>query len=111
MRVRDMYVFRGQVTGIFDAEEKCVPQFKRFLDLAESRSGLLPGWWDAEKRAECEAFAVGDMMGTYQECGLAEGNIFAFTDKGEIQEHYADPLMPMKLRLVGERIYGTGATM
>ena len=48
------------------------------------------------------------MMGEYKYHGHAEANIFVFTDKGAIQNHYGDNMMPIKLRLLAESIYGTG---
>ena len=32
--------------------------FRHFLDLAESKDGLLPSWWSPEKRAACDGFGV-----------------------------------------------------
>src|ERR1700722_699937 len=57
MRMEDEYTFGQNNIGIY-AQEDPIPVFKRFLDLAESRSGLLPPWWNAEKRRECERIAV-----------------------------------------------------
>lgn len=107
MRVEDENKFKGKNMGILDGHSRCVPDFATFLDLAESREGLLPSWWSPEKRTACEAFSVQQMRGRYKDLGHAEGNIFAFTDKKDIMEHYADNAMPMKLRILGEEIYGT----
>jgi splicing suppressor protein 51 len=86
----------------------CEPDFKKFLDLAERATGVLPKWWSAEKRHECEAFSKRTMMGEYKYHGHAEGNIFSFTEKSDIQEHYEAALMPMMLRMLAEKVYGSG---
>ena len=69
------------------------------MDLAEKREGILPSWWNAEKRRECERMAVD-----------AEGwnDINCAVEKGDIMEHYGDNLMPMNLRFLGEKIYSKG---
>lgn len=69
MRMEDEYTYGQNNIGIY-AEENPVPVFKRFLDLAESRPGLLPPWWNAAKRRECETMAV-DSNG-YQLCHREE---------------------------------------
>ncbi len=72
--------------------------FERFLDLAEKRGGLLPGWWCAGKRRECERFAA----------QAAELGVDAPKVNGHwVMLRYRDFLMPMKLRLLAERVYGT----
>jgi splicing suppressor protein 51 len=73
--------------------------FKRFLDLAGSGSGLLPPWWNAEKRRECEKIAVDSNGWSDINCAV---------EKGDIQEHYKNNAMPMMLRVLGEKIYGRG---
>jgi hypothetical protein len=47
------------------------------------------------------------MLGKYKHHGHSEGDIFVVTDMEDIQKHYSDNMMPMKLRVLGERIYGT----
>ncbi|OBT78767.1 hypothetical protein VF21_02521 [Pseudogymnoascus sp. 05NY08] len=97
MRVEDEYTFRGNTIGIYNGD-KPLPPFKKFLSLAESRQAILPPWWSPEKRRECERLAVN---GT--EC-----NINGAVEKSDIQEHYNDNSMPLKLRILGEKIYGKG---
>lgn len=79
----------------------CVRDLKTFLDLPESRRGLLPTWWSPSKRGECEAYSVSRMLGKYKYHGHSEGNIFAFTDKQEIMDRYGDNMMPVGLRMLG----------
>lgn len=97
MRMDDEYKFGGNYMGIY-AEQDPFPDFKEFLDLAESRSGILPPWWNAEKRQKCEVLAMYDGWSNITHC----------VEKDDIQEHYSDGIMPMKLRILGEKIYGRG---
>ncbi len=97
MRIEDEYTYGCNNIGIYAAEDPR-PEFHRFLDLAESRKGLLPPWWNANKRKECERIAVSDNW----------SNINYAVEKSDIQEHYRNPLMPMQLRVLGEKIYGKG---
>jgi splicing suppressor protein 51 len=97
MRMEDEYVFAQQNLGIY-GEENPRPLFKEFLDLAEKREGLLPKWWGAEKRKECEKVAGRDPW----------ADISCAVEKSDVIEHYKDAMMPMKLRILGEKIYGKG---
>lgn len=96
MRVEDDYKFAGDARGIRN-EENPLPDFRHFLDLAQKRKGLLPKWWNAEKRAECERLAGDDTQ--WAHIGFA-------VEKGDIIEHYGDPMMPARLRMLAERVYG-----
>lgn len=98
MRVEDEYTYGCNNIGIYAGQDPR-PAFKEFLDLAEKREGILPSWWNAEKRRECERMAVD-----------AEGwnDINCAVEKGDIMEHYGDNMMPMNLRVLGEKIYGKG---
>lgn len=98
--MEDEYTYGQNNIGIY-AEESPVPVFKRFLDLAESRPGLLPPWWNAEKRRECERISV-DRNGW--------SDINCAVEKSDIMEHYNNNTMPMMLRVLGEKIYGRGFT-
>lgn len=100
MRMEDEYTYGQNNIGIY-AEESPVPVFKRFLDLAESRPGLLPPWWNAAKRRECERISV-DRNGW--------SDINCAVEKSDIMEHYKNNSMPMMLRVLGEKIYGRGFT-
>lgn len=98
MRMEDEYVFAQKNIGVY-GEEDPVPVFRRFLNLAESRPGLLPPWWDAQKRRECERLSVKSNDWS---------NIHCTIEKSDIQEHYNNNMMPMMLRVLGEKIYGRG---
>lgn len=73
-------------------------RFVRFLDLAESRTGLLPSWWSTAKREGC--IMVGSEAGW--------SSLAREVSKGELIEHFGNSLMPMQLRLFGEQVYGRG---
>jgi len=98
LRCEDEYSFGANTIGIYNQEDP-MREFKKFLDLAEKREGLLPTWWNAHKRAECVRWATG---------GSDWSNISCAVEKSDIQEHYGDGMMPMKLRVLGEKIYGKG---
>lgn len=72
--------------------------FVRFLDLAEGRVGLLPAWWGVEKRALCEGVAA-RAAGLGRDAPKVNGHW--------VMRRYRDFLMPMRLRLLAESVYGT----
>lgn len=79
--------------------EDPTPDFRKFLKRAE-KTGVLPKWWNGQKRAEVLELAQ-DEDG--QSC------IHHAVEKSDLIELYeGDSFMPMKLRQVAERIYGTG---
>jgi len=97
MRVEDDYKFAGDNRALY-AGEPPLPDFKHFLDLAEKGTkGLLPKWWTQDKRRACERLAVDSTQWSDINCAV---------EKPDIQEHYGDNVMPMKLRLLAEKIYG-----
>lgn len=99
LRVEDEYVFGvGISSESLYGNSKCpLPHFQKYLDLAESRDGILPPWWTQKKRMQCEELAVDESQWS---------DIKYAVEKSDIMEHYDDPLMPMKLRMVAELIYG-----
>jgi hypothetical protein len=58
LRQEDNFKFEGLVdsNSKYDGGSHSTNAFQNFLRLAESRSGLLPSWWDAQKRAACVQF-------------------------------------------------------
>lgn len=113
---KDVFELLGYCHFIWVADSfKCVPHvhmgetfedaanmhdFRRFLDLAEKQLGVLPNWWSDQSRLECEENAM------LQDLEVNVNNV----ENVIIQEH-KDVLMPMKLRLLGEKIYGTTAPL
>ncbi|KAF8245033.1 hypothetical protein K440DRAFT_604316 [Wilcoxina mikolae CBS 423.85] len=97
LRVEDEYVFRGNLTGVYGGQDP-VAGFQEFLDLAEKRGGLLPPWWSKAKRSECVKLGSGGAEWSDLKCAV---------EKHDVQEHYKDSMMPLKLRVMAEKIYGT----
>ncbi|KAI9829831.1 MAG: hypothetical protein M1826_005408 [Phylliscum demangeonii] len=73
--------------------------FRRFLSLAERRTGLLPPWWSPTHAAACEREAMDEHRWS---------RLTSSVEKGDLIEHYANSLMPMQLRMFAEQVYGTG---
>lgn len=95
--MEDEYMYGQRDIGLY-GEEDPVPMFREFLNLAESRPGLLPPWWNAQKRRECERLSVKSDEWS---------NIHCTIEKSDIQEHYNN-MMPMMFRMLGEQIYRRG---
>lgn len=59
LRIEDEYVFTGDVgyDSLYGGA-KPIKDFRRFLNKAEKRPGLLPPWWPTPKRINCERVAV-----------------------------------------------------
>lgn len=96
MRIEDDYSFAGDTRGLYN-EDDPLADFQEFLDMAEIRNGILPSWWSDGERMECEERA----MDTSQWSDLNSA-----VEKQDIIDHYGDATMPMKLRLLAEKIYG-----
>lgn len=78
-------------------------EFRKFLQLAEERDGLLPPWWCDARRRECEESA---REGENIAPGSEDYDSFECVYDRGIIEAYEDWNMPMKLRLLAERVYG-----
>jgi splicing suppressor protein 51 len=123
LRVQDDLMYRGHFHGRYadvaddededehnSREQTTLQDFRQFLDLAEAQIGkeqsddnctkkpsILPSWWSPEKRAICERRAMGNGW-----------SVLRYTvEKVDIQEHYNDSIMPMKLRMLAETVYGS----
>lgn len=126
LRVEDDFMYRGHLHGRYtekaennadeqeqqqDEESPALRDFRHFLDLAEAqigkdqqqqssddakKSSILPSWWSSEKRAICERRAM----------GTGWSALHRAVEKEDIQEHYKDSMMPMKLRMLAEAVYG-----
>ncbi|KAJ4297333.1 hypothetical protein N0V88_004251 [Collariella sp. IMI 366227] len=101
LRVEDNYTLEGDadIDSIYGGEPNGLKGFRRFLQLASSRPGLLPMWWNAEKQRACEAFGMD--ASNFQDLRCTVG-------KSDIIEHYGDPRFPMQLRMLAEAFYGRG---
>ena len=107
MRMEDNYMIECENTegSVYDGSSNGLPAFRRFMNLAAKRPGLLPpSWWNAEKRKECEAFG----MRKEAEGEETWGGLRTCIEKNDIMEYYGDRFMPMQLRMFGESVYGKG---
>lgn len=99
LRMDDDFKFEGKrnTGSVYANASNGVEGFRRFLQLAESRDGLLPPWWSSQSAAQCEE--VGKKTGW--------SSLSQKADKSQILGHYGDSNMPMQMRMFGEQIYGT----
>jgi len=95
LRRDDEYKFDGDACGLYGGDRPW-PDFEEFLDQAEG-SSQLPTWWSKEKREACEAYAARKGHGFQLDSAV---------EKSDIIENYKDPLMPMKLRMLAEKVIG-----
>jgi splicing suppressor protein 51 len=107
MRVEDDHKYRGDDHGLYVGGDP-LEDFREFLDKAEAqmgkeqqgeakRSGILPRWWSQEKRTVCEQRAMRRDHWA---------SLHYVIKKHDIQGHYMDDSMPMKLRILAETVYG-----
>ena len=96
--MEDDYAFAHQNHGIY-ANEDPHPEFSRYLDKAEKRKGLLPGCWNAEHKTACKAMGKDTSKANRADLSCA-------VEKQDIQEHHKEDTMPMKLRILAEKVYG-----
>ncbi|OCL06400.1 putative MYND domain protein [Glonium stellatum] len=100
-RMDDDYSLEGKVStdSVYGGARNGLAGFRRFLRLAESRPGLLPPWWSAQKASECVAVGMQESGWSSLSCAI---------EKSDVQEHYDDSKFPMQLRMFGEQVYGRG---
>jgi splicing suppressor protein 51 len=85
--------------SIYGGEPTSIIPFRRFLDNAEKKPGVLPAWWNKTKRDECIEFGKGSHEWVDLGCCV---------EKADIMKHYGDDMMPMKLRMLAESFCGVG---
>lgn len=94
LRMHDEYMYEEEIPTAREGTSSI--WFTRFLDLAESRKGILPQWRDKEKRENCEELAHEDGM----------ININRPVDLEELRKQHSLPLELVLLRTIGQKIYG-----
>lgn len=104
----DCFFLRIADCFCFGKDKKCkggnMNKFRDFLDLAEERVGFLPPWWCESKRGECERTAKKtERMAP----GSKDYNTRDFLLDHALISAYGDYNIPMKLRLLAEKVYGT----
>lgn len=101
LRIEDDYLGGGGWSGPMEDEDPH-DNFRDYLDEAEE-SGVLPGWWNKGARKACMRLANNQNGGC---C------IYRALEASDIHSLYPDDMfMPMKLRALAEKIYGSGAGM
>ncbi|RYP74967.1 hypothetical protein DL769_003902 [Monosporascus sp. CRB-8-3] len=99
MHVEDAYEIEGEQEedSIYTGAPNGLLGFRRFLGRVESCRGLLPPWWNSEKRNACERLG----MDASQWCDLR-----CAVEKSDIIDHYGDSRFPMQLRMFAEAVLG-----
>jgi splicing suppressor protein 51 len=106
LRLDDERNWWGRLRGPHDPNKNVDPRpdFHDFLLRAEDKDlgwrkqkGLLPDWWNEERRAECEKMGGSK---NYQ------AGLYFKTEKMKLIEVYGDNTMPLKLRLLADKVEG-----
>jgi splicing suppressor protein 51 len=100
LRLEDERIFEGNPYTHGEEEDPLVG-FRKFVDRAEATGTVLPTWWNRERRGECEKLAVDERQWSDLNCPHP-------LQMEDVQAHYGDVLMPLKLRALAERICGRG---
>ncbi|KAF4979363.1 hypothetical protein FZEAL_4404 [Fusarium zealandicum] len=97
LRVEDSFKFDGNVDAdsLYGGAPDGLAGFKRFLQEAASRPGLLPPWWTADKKAECEKLGMDPDQWW---------NLRTTVEKQDVIENYGDSQFPMQLRMLADAI-------
>jgi mitochondrial splicing suppressor protein 51 len=83
-----------------DGAPAAIRGLQKFLTLLEKRHrNLLPAWWKAESRGECEALAMDSSQWVDLTCAV---------EKSDIIKHYKDSTMPMQLQMFAATVYDRG---
>lgn len=106
MRQHDDFTTEGlkDKDGLYGGASHSHAGFKRFLVKAEARQDLLPHWWFMGKAA-ANCLRMGGGLGA---TGTEWSSLSRKVDKAAIIDHYANPEMPMQLRMLGEQVYLRG---
>lgn len=101
LRQADVYnLDRVKLEGsIYAGRATSEAAFRAFLAKAQNVAGFLPTWWNNDAAEECVQY------------GLRDGQDFSLvrkSEKADVQKRWNDDMMPMKLRMLGEQVYGTG---
>ena len=89
---------RAEPNTIYTRAKDSSVGFRRFLDKAATKPGLLPPWWTAAKIDECVQYGLGSSWHSLQKK----------VTKMDLIDWYGDAEMPMKLRMLGESVLGSG---
>jgi len=101
MRQEDEYALEGNLMegsmyGCDEGDASSEPAFREFIRKAQAVPGLLPPWWKETSTDDCIEYARNSPGFSLQSA----------QEKSDIQKKWGDDRMPMKLRMVAERVYG-----
>lgn len=98
MHQEDEYCFEGNHMpgSIYDQEPSSEEAFREFIRKAQAVPEYLPPWWKETSVDDCIAYARNST-------GFS---LAAAQENQDIQKTWGDDRMPMKLRMVAERVYG-----
>ena len=98
LRQEDESRFEGKamVGTIYNLEPSSEKAFRNFISKAKAVSGILPPWWDDNSLEQCLEYSRKS----------SDFSLRSAQEKHDIQKTWADERMPMKLRMVAERMYG-----
>ncbi|KAL7918758.1 hypothetical protein ACQKWADRAFT_231453 [Trichoderma austrokoningii] len=101
LRVEDTYVMEGELMegSIYAGYTDGLRGFRKFLKTAATVSGLLPPWWNNEKKAACERLGMDESQWSDLRCAV---------EKHDVIEQYGDSMFPMQLRMLAEAVYKRG---
>lgn len=101
LRVEDTYTMEGEIMegSLYACNTDGLRGFRDFLRTAATISGLLPPWWNDEKRTACERLGMDASQWSDLRCAV---------EKSDIIEQYGDPQFPMQLRMLAEAVYRRG---
>lgn len=94
--VADKHIGEIMTGTIYDQEPTSEEAFRELLTKAKLVNGLLPPWWNDDKAEECVQYGLQSRP----------FSLAAAQEKSDIQETWGDNRMPMKLRMLGEKVYG-----
>lgn len=66
--------------------------------MAAEQAGLLPLWWDDDKRKACERMGMDHRRENFH-------NLACAIKKSDVIKHYGDSRFPMQLRMFSETVY------
>lgn len=98
MRQEDEYTLNDELMSgtIYNQEPSSENAFRTLIRKAKAVPGLLPPWWDERSTGKCLDYARDS----------AQFSLAHAQEKHDIQETWGDTKMPMKLRMLAERVYG-----
>ncbi|EGG02183.1 uncharacterized protein MELLADRAFT_91496 [Melampsora larici-populina 98AG31] len=101
LRCDDECVWDGVRVGLYATDKGPglpIAHFQSYLTKAQRCPNYLPSWWNEKAKEECIRIACDPQGKTYIGTRMA---------KADIQKAYNDSSMPMLMRMIGEKIFGS----